>query len=251
MTLLVRDHHPSHSMRDSGGGPPRARWAGYLMCGWSLLFAAMHFASETGWPLLGEKHDGLQIDRDVWALCAAALGIVGAIVGLALLQSRTGWLPRWLMSAGSLAGAAILVIYVTASFVINGPHWALAPGVLCVIGAMVGLALTHPWGRHLPRWLMLFFAWFGGVMLTLHALYGYVIHGLAAADLVSWTQIQRWAGAPVVPIADEAVRSLVRENMLVWNPWFLLGGILYLVVARHAGRGAPVRSVPVHTAPAP
>jgi hypothetical protein len=200
------------------------------MCGWSLLFAALHFAAEAGLTLLGEKQGGPQVDRVVWLLCAGTLGVIGVIVALALAQSRTGWLPHWLMSASSLGGAATLAIYVIASFVVNGAHWALAPGVLCVVGAMVALALTHPWGQHLPHWLMLFFVWFGGAILTLHALYGYVTHGLARVGLVSWTQIQQWAGAPVVPIAD-VVSELIRENMLLWNPWFLLGGILYLAVA--------------------
>jgi hypothetical protein len=119
----------------------------------------------------------------------------------------------------------------------NIGHWPL---VCCVVGALVALALTQPWGQQIPRWVMLLFTWVGGGLLTLHALYGIIVHGLPAAGIVTWTQVQRWAGAPVISMSDESIKELIREGMRIWNPWFLLGGISYLAVAWYASRRAPV-----------
>ena len=113
-------------------------------------------------------------------------------------------------------------MYVTWSYLTGASFWVLAVGILCVIGALVALALIQPWGRLLPRWLLLLFAWLGGGILTLHALYGFVVHGLAAAGVLTWTQVQQWAGAPVIPLSTEEVQQLIRASMLIWNPWLVV-----------------------------
>ncbi|MCE7984451.1 MAG: DUF3995 domain-containing protein [Caldilinea sp. CFX5] len=217
------------------------RWLSYLMCGWSLLFAILHFASAINWTPPTNGSQRIQTDRFAWLLCIGILGVIGGVTALALIQERTHWFPRWFLSASSLSGSALVFVYVLFSFWVDGFHWALAPGVLCVVGAVVALALTQPWGQHLPRWLMLFFAWSGGAVLTLHALYGYVVHGLAAAGILTWTQVQQFAGAPVIPLSAAAIHELIRSSLLLWNPWFLLGGILYLVVAWSASSRDPER----------
>lgn len=226
----------------STGGAQAPRWArsaGYMICGWSLMFAVLHFAAQAPWVLAAAEHQGPRPDPAAWWLCAAILCVVGAVAALAVAQFRTRRFPGWLVRASALAGAALVFGYVVFSFLTNGFHWALAPGVLCVVGALVGLALTQPWGGQLPRWLMLLFTWAGGLALTLHALYGFVVHGLVAVGAITWTQVQQWAGAPVVPMSAEAVGELILSSMLIWNPWFLLGGILFLIVAHSAGRRAP------------
>jgi hypothetical protein len=81
----------------------------------------------------------------------------------------------------------------------------LAVGVRCVVGAMIALALTQPWGQYMSRWPMLLYAWVGGGLLTRHALYGYVVHGLAGTGIISWMQDQQWTGAPVVPMFQDAI----------------------------------------------
>jgi hypothetical protein len=81
----------------------------------------------------------------------------------------------------------------------------------------------------------------GGFVLTMHALYGFVVHRLALAGVFTWTQVQRLAGAPITPVSDETVRELITASMLIWNPWFLLGGVLFLAVAWYASRSEPGR----------
>jgi hypothetical protein len=211
------------------------------MCAWSLLFAGLHFASAANWTPVTIEGQRIEADRFAWLVCAGILCVIGTVAALALIQSRKQCFPHSFMQASSLGGGALVVIYVLFSFLVNGFHWALAPGVLCVVGALVALALTQPWGQHVPRWLMLLFVWAGGTVLTLHALYGYVVHGMAAADMLSWIQVQQWAGAPVTPMSAEAIREVITASLLIWNPWFLLGGVLFLIVGWYASRHAPGR----------
>jgi hypothetical protein len=234
MTTRSYQQYPDSGPAGSAQAPRWVRWAGYLMCAWSLLFAYLHFASEAKHTPATRASQGMSVEPLAWWLCIAILCVISIVAALALIQSRAQRFPGWFMRATSLGGSALVVIYVVFSFVVNGFHWALAPGVLCVVGALVALALTHPWGQHLPRWLMLLFTWAGGIILSLHALYGYIVHGLAALGLLSWTQVQQMAGAPITPMSAEAIRELIAASLLIWNPWFLLGGILFLMVGRYA-----------------
>jgi hypothetical protein len=218
--------------------PAWAKWASYMMCAWSLIFAYLHFASEAKRTPATVESQGMRVDPLAWFLCTGILCVIGAVVTLALIQSRRPYFSRWFIQITSLGGSTLVAIYVLYSFLVNGFHWALAPGVLCVVGGVVALALTQPWGQFMPRWLMVLFTWAGGVILTLHALYGYVVHGLAAVGILNWTQVQQLAGAPVTSISAEAIRELITASLLIWNPWFLLGGILFLIVGWYASHHA-------------
>ena len=80
----------------------------------------------------------------------------------------------------------------------------------------------------------LIWAWLGGVILTLHALYGFVVDGLVALGILTWEQVYQWVGAPVPPTTAEAICQQNLQSLLVWNPWFLVGGLLLLAIAWHA-----------------
>ncbi len=221
--------------------PRWARWSAYMMFAWALLFGSLHFAWGAGLTPLIEKSEGIQPDTLAWRLCVGALCIIAILAGMAFLQTRRRIFPPRLLQISSLTGSTLVFLYVMWSYHINVPsHWTLAVGVLCVAGALIALALTQPWGQYIIRWPMLLYAWVGGGLLTLHALYGYVIHGLAGAGIITWTQVQQWAGAPITPMSDEAIRELITEGMLIWNPWFLLGGILYLFVAWYGSQNVTV-----------
>lgn len=209
----------------------RVRWAGYLMSGWSFLFALLHFAWAAGWQILTDKPPDIQIGPLAWMVCTVVLGIIIGLTALAVVQSGRQVIPPSGFRASILVGTGLVFLYAAVSFWINGPVWILAAGVLCVVGGVVGLALTQQWGQQVPRWIPLLYAWAGGIVLTLHALYGIVAHGMVLAGIISWSQIQQFARGPVTALSDQVVRDMIINNMLIWNPWFLAGGTLYLMTA--------------------
>lgn len=187
-----------------------------------------------------DREGGIQPDMLAWKWCIGILCVIAILIGLALIQSHKQLFPAWLLQLSNLVGAALVALYVMWSYLINSPpYWLLGVGVLCVVGALVPMALTQAWGKYISRLPMLVYTWVGGVLLTLHALYGMIVHGLAAAGIITWAQVQQWAGAPVSPMAASAVRELIIESMLVWNPWFLLGGLSYLAMAWYGTRRVP------------
>jgi len=60
---------------------------------------------------------------------------------------------------------------------------------------------------------------------------------LAVTGVITWQQAQTLIGAPVsqAPTTQEGVHMTL-WNFLVWNPWFLLGGILFCALAWLARR---------------
>jgi Protein of unknown function (DUF3995) len=105
--------------------------------------------------------------------------------------------------------------------------------VLKVVGGLVALALVRRWGRRLRR-LALGLVWTAGVLLTIYGAALLVQHGLMAADVVGKGTLD-----------DTAIRG----HLLLWDPYWLLGGLLYLAAARSVSRRRP-RPAPVGQAPA-
>jgi hypothetical protein len=81
---------------------------------------------------------------------------------------------------------------------------------LCLVGAAFALALVQPWGRSFPRWLLLIAAWGGCAFLVLHAAPVLIEGGLIGVGLLRKT-----------------LSSLDRWDLLVYEPFWLLGGILF------------------------
>jgi hypothetical protein len=136
--------------------PRWAKWSAYLMCTWAVLFGALHFAWGVGWTPLIDQNESIQPDTLAWQLCVNILCVIAILTGLALIQSHKQVFPHWIMQMSGVTGSALVFIYVMWSyFIYAAPYWLLAVGVLCVVGALVPLALTQPWGQYLPRWLML------------------------------------------------------------------------------------------------
>jgi Protein of unknown function (DUF3995) len=104
-----------------------------------------------------------------------------------------------------------------------GVLWlAGAAGVLKVVGAGVALALVRPWGRVVPRALLLVAAWAGAVVLVL---YGGVY--VAGGALVL-------AGA--IELAGPVDRAALWWHVMVWDLWFLVWGVLLGLAAWYRGR---------------
>jgi hypothetical protein len=95
-------------------------------------------------------------------------------------------------------------------------------GVLKVAGAVVALALVRPWGRVVPRRLLLVMAWAGAVVLVVYG--GLYVAGGALAL------------AGVVEVAGAEDRTALWWHVLVWDLWFLVWGVLLGVAAWRFGR---------------
>jgi hypothetical protein len=92
-----------------------------------------------------------------------------------------------------------------------------ATGVLKVIAGLLALALVRPWGRRIPRRLLLVAVWGTGALLTLYGGAGLIEKALMEAGVID---IPESLGAPAV-----------RWYLLMWEPWWLLGGVLFLLAA--------------------
>ncbi|WP_367127687.1 DUF3995 domain-containing protein [Saccharothrix sp. HUAS TT1] len=100
--------------------------------------------------------------------------------------------------------------------------------VLKLVGALLGPALVEPWGRRVPRWMLLTASWTATVVLVL---YGGVL-----------TVAQALIALGVLPRAGSYDALAFYWHLFVWDPWFLLWGLLLGVATlRFTRRGAARR----------
>jgi hypothetical protein len=110
--------------------------------------------------------------------------------------------------------------------VIMRANWAAV--VLKTLGGVLALALVQPWGRRLPRWMVLSAAWAGAAVLVLYGTLQTTAVALVALGVVE-------ASDPIEPEA-------LRWRLFLWEPWFLLWGLLLAAAAWHFTRATPSRS---------
>ncbi|MBO3094940.1 DUF3995 domain-containing protein [Cellulomonas dongxiuzhuiae] len=84
--------------------------------------------------------------------------------------------------------------------------------VLKVLGGVLALALVQPWGERLPRRPLLALAWSAAALLVLYGALQVTTLALVAADVV----------VPDEVLSDRALRW----RLLLWEPWFLVWGLL-------------------------
>jgi len=106
----------------------------------------------------------------------------------------------------------------------GGVALGIGAGALKVAGGLLALALVRPWGRVIPRRLLLAAAWSASTVLTV---YGGVLVAVGALVL---TGVIR----PAAPVDWTALRW----HVLFWDPWFLVWGLLLGAAAWHYGRAA-------------
>ena len=87
-------------------------------------------------------------------------------------------------------------------------------GFLKVGAALLALALVRPWGRSLPRRALLVAGWGTGAFLTLYGGAGIVTSALVELGLTEATD-----------------PTTVRWYLLLWEPIWLLGGLLFTAAA--------------------
>ena len=117
---------------------------------------------------------------------------------------------------------------------------------------MLALALVRPWGRAIPRRLLLTAAWAGRSGSP---------HGRAEAGARRLLLTAAWAGSVVLTaygalmvVAGMLVltgvitpsgpvdRTALRWHVMLWDLWFLVWGVLLGVAAWHSGRRPPARA---------
>jgi Protein of unknown function (DUF3995) len=98
----------------------------------------------------------------------------------------------------------------------------IGAGVLKVAGGLLALALVRPWGRAIPRRLLLGAAWAASTVLTA---YGGLLVAVGALVLTG----RIGASGPVD-------RTALRWHVLLWDLWFLVWGLLLGVAAWQYGR---------------
>lgn len=91
-------------------------------------------------------------------------------------------------------------------------------GVLKVAGGLLPLALVRGWGSTLARQWLLRGAWAGAGLLTVYGLVQVASVALVALGVLTPTQ-------PVEPL-------VLWWRLLLWEPWFLLWGVLLGLTAR-------------------
>jgi hypothetical protein len=95
-------------------------------------------------------------------------------------------------------------------------------GALKAIAGLLALALIHPWGRVLPRWMPLTATWVAGVGMLLYGGANLAARAAMAAGLVA------------TPAAMHTAAG--RWHLLLWDPWWTLGGALFVIAAWSCGR---------------
>jgi len=88
----------------------------------------------------------------------------------------------------------------------------------CVLAVLVSLALVQQWGRRIPRRLVSLLAWSGTGLLVL-----------------------RSAGAIAQTAYLVVTGRYVAQPMHLYEPWFLLGAVLFAVTVWRFGRPARMR----------
>jgi len=109
------------------------------------------------------------------------------------------------------------------------PEKLASPRALWIIGLMkllpgvLALALVQPWGRGLSHGLLRVATRTGGGLLVLYGGANFVDHGLMAA------------GVKHTPVL--LGRSAVWWHLVLWDPWWVLGGLLMIATARSIQAG--------------
>jgi hypothetical protein len=96
-------------------------------------------------------------------------------------------------------------------------------GVLKLLAGLFPLALTQSFERFLPRWIWLAGSWSAGLLFLLYGLGNFIQHGLMLTGNIPVAQL---LGTP----------SAVRWHLLFWDPFWFLGGVLFVLTAWYYSR---------------
>lgn len=145
-----------------------------------------------------------------WALLFAALSFYWAAGGTLAVETNAPAITRPVLA--------------------REPGWIAllwATGALKAVAGLLALALVRPWGMVLPRRLLLAGGWAAFAIMALYE---------GAASLLQHALMV--AGLIATPAGLGATSA--RWHLLLWDPWWLLGGILFgLATWRYQQRSSP------------
>lgn len=133
-----------------------------------------------------------------WAFLFAALSFYWALGGTAGVDTVS---PQIAQLARAHVPWLIVLLWITA--------------LIKVFSGFVALALIQPWGRMVPRWILLILAWGAGTLLFVHGGLFFVVGVLALSGAIS--------------VGTSA--TVLHWYTFLWGPYWLLGGILFLIAA--------------------
>ena len=90
-------------------------------------------------------------------------------------------------------------------------------GIAKVIGGLFALTLVRPWAHWLPPIWKLALAWIGGAGLALYGGVNLIVEWLVVVGVIQMNGLEVTEG--------------IRWHAWLWDPWWLLGGVLFLLAA--------------------
>jgi hypothetical protein len=130
-------------------------------------------------------------------------------------------LQSFYYAAGGTAGAATWPPAIATGVLERRPGWVAtmwATGALKVLVGVLALALVRPWGRAIPRWLLLTAAWSATAIMAVYE---------GAASLIQHALMV----AGVITTPEGLGERSARWHLFLWDPWWLIGGALLGVAA--------------------
>lgn len=97
-------------------------------------------------------------------------------------------------------------------------------GVAKFVGGLLPLALVQPWGERMPRRLLRLLVWAGGIGMALYGIASFVQHSLMMSGIIR--------------LPEGLGRTGAAGHLILWDPWWTLGGILYIITAWSTTRSA-------------
>lgn len=150
-----------------------------------------------------------------WVLVFLAWHVVWAATGLAV--------PR----PSDRTGAARIALWAFEVVLI----------VMVAVGIALPLALARPWGRRVPRWILLGAAWIGCALLGVRGIWG-VADDVARA--VGWSRgLSGMTTAQVMGTAHPSAWMVLSSEAT--DALFVAGGLLFGLAARSYQRAFPDR----------
>ena len=138
----------------------------------------------------------------VWSFVFAALSFYWALGGNFLLRTQSPQIVELTANTWFLA-----VVWLT--------------GLLKVTAGFTALSLVQRWGKRVPVWLRQTANWGIGLVLTFYGGANLAARGLMALGMLETPPSMCSAAA--------------RWHLVLWDPWFFLGGVLFLAAAWRFG----------------